>query len=163
MVALRQCAFDAPAKTKARLYGVTGKPQLFCPFREGLRPALIRQDMVARLVTGLLFIRSPAAVLRTVWTVIVDAVNRVIRRWIAHIGKENLEGFLPALADRYASPTVLRPLLVARIEAAREHSSPCGVCPGVATVTCGTVPREGGSGHFLAKAPARLGVVHGQG
>lgn len=84
---------------------------------------------------GLLFARSPATIVRRVWAVVIDAINRQIVG-IA-IGEcpiaEGLE-VVPLSTDGDASATIILPVGVGRREAAASHVLPdaIGTCMPVA-------------------------------
>src|SRR4051812_15268100 len=79
-------------------------------------------------VQCLLAIGRPAAVARLVVAVVVDAVERPVRRPLPHVAEEVLEG-IPALADRDASPAVALVAGGVRGVAAVAHRAPRGVRP----------------------------------
>lgn len=69
---------------------------------------------------------GPAAILRAIGAVVVDAVDRVGWRWArAHISEEVIERRAPAVAHGYASPAVVIPVRAISIEAACLQVAPC--------------------------------------
>src|SRR6185437_15930752 len=86
--------------------------------------------MPTSLVDGLLGLRCPAAVVRRIGTVVVDAVDAVfppLHRAQAHIRDEGINarhGVAPAVADGDAATPVIRVTNVAGVIAAGEHRTP---------------------------------------
>jgi hypothetical protein len=76
------------------------------------------------LVLTLLKGRSPAAVVGSVRTVVVDPLDRQPRRRFAHVFKESLKAGAPAAADRNASAAVVLEPLVLGVGAALFHRCP---------------------------------------
>ena len=67
----------------------------------------------SRSIVSLLEPRGPAAVIRRVRTIVVDAIKRVVRRRTrAHIGEKGFETCHPAIAHRNAAASVPMPLRV---------------------------------------------------
>ena len=83
-------------------------------------------------IAGLLFSRSPAAVLRSVVAVVVDAVQRQCRGPLAHV-LEKIGECLPSLANADPSFPVVSKFLAIRIEASSLHRSPDAVFRPVAS------------------------------
>ena len=76
-------------------------------------------------VGSLFFGRGPAAVIRLVIAVVVDAVNgQFSTRATAHILKKGSERMLPTITDRYSASPVVPPTFVVRIVAALAHGIP---------------------------------------
>lgn len=76
-------------------------------------------------VSGLLMARRPPTVLRGVWAIIVDPIDRVLRRGARpHVGIEGLEGVAPAVTDRDASATVAGVGLVVGVSTPLDRSLP---------------------------------------
>ncbi len=74
-------------------------------------------------VAALDFLASPTAVGGLVVPVIVDAVQRSVRRALAHVGKKIVEQ-LPRLAKGYAFSAVMLPAIVFRVGASLDHGGP---------------------------------------
>lgn len=76
-------------------------------------------------VPGLHRFIGPATVLRFIVSVIVNAIQRVVTRWLRpHVGEESRRRTDPPVADRDASATVVGELGIVRIETPLLHSSP---------------------------------------
>lgn len=85
------------------------------------------QQMVPPRISTLLSWRSPSAVLARVGTVVVDAINAVLRRGARpHVGIEVLKG-LPPLADGDAATAVPRKFTIPGIQAPLPHAGPDAV------------------------------------
>jgi hypothetical protein len=79
-------------------------------------------------IPGLLFRRSPAAVLRRVVAVIVHSVDRVLHgRASSHVGQERREVSLPARADGNSTSAVAVVAGRLRIRASVQHRAPRSV------------------------------------
>lgn len=103
-------------------------------------------------ILGLFFAGSPAAVVRTVRPVVVDALDGVAEaRALANVGKEAAE-VGPSLAYRDAASAVAIEVDSARIQAALPHGHPRAVGRGRALVRGVAVSGEGVS----VKAAATL-------
>ena len=75
----------------------------------------------------LLFWKRPSAILGRIWTVVVSAINPMLRRWLAaHVSEEVFER-IPAVAHCDASPAIVRELFVASIIAALLHCFPSAI------------------------------------
>ncbi len=80
----------------------------FAPVSKRFGYAIDGDVMSVPLIPGLLFAGCPAAILRAVRAVVVNAVNAVLRRRLcAHVSEEVLETVTPAVADRNASPAIV--------------------------------------------------------
>lgn len=109
-----------------------------------------------------LFLAScPAAIMRSVWTVCVDAVDRFAKGAFSHVGKEVGEQ-LPPFFNANPPAAVVVEVFIARVSAALKHCVPTVVCAAGALAVWG-VPMlsEGRHSSFGAdasgKAPARFG------
>lgn len=96
---------------------------------------------------------SPAAILGTVGTVVVDPIKRHAGRGLPHVGDEVLER-LPSLAYPYSPPAVVFEGLVVGVSAPLPHAAPCAIQFRVRR----TVRRVHGNCQFAHKATARRGV-----
>jgi hypothetical protein len=84
---------------------------------------------------SLLLGRRPPAVLRAIRTIVVDAVEGVLRAgFLPHVFRERAETLPPPLTDRYAAPAVSMEIFVLFIVAACAHAVPGLIqwVPGVA-------------------------------
>jgi len=69
-------------------------------------------------VVGLCFSVGPAAVLRRVWSVIIDALDGCASVWFwSHIGQEVLERIEPSVAERNASGSIAAVIWMSRVVA----------------------------------------------
>lgn len=123
----------APVGAKAHIYRTTWNASLFCPFRNGHGFSVMLKNLVAGVVSILDFLGSPAAVIGGVVSVVVDSVERMLRRWSgSHIGNKYLKG-LPGIAYANASAAVSCISMVFRSSASVVHVDPCSMlrCFGV--------------------------------
>ena len=118
---------------------------------------LLLPDASLSLIGSLLFSGSPAAILRRVIPVVVDAVKRQMFCWpSAHVCQEVFEG-MPATADANAAASVVLEEFMVRILTALHHVDPCDVlgclsARGVAVFLHPMVPR-------LARPPLDPGLA----
>lgn len=97
------------------------------PFAHAVRLAVVGQSNIDRFIVLLLSHRRPAAITRIVMAVIVDPIDRMLRRRARpHVAVEPLEIIRPLMADRNASRAVARPRTGATIKASRFHRMPYG-------------------------------------
>lgn len=95
-----------------------------CPLRNCLDTSVEFIQSFHASIQTLFASRSPMAVFRTVGSIIVNAINRVIARWSwPHIFIEISET-IPALADRDASSSVALVSMGFRIETAFPNAAP---------------------------------------
>lgn len=90
------------------------------------RPLSLNQHEHVRPSVAPLFLHGgPAAIVRRIGTIVVDAIKRMGgARLASHVGQEICEVGAPALADGNAAPAVLVPIFVLRIRRAIEHAAP---------------------------------------
>ena len=82
--------------------------------------------MSSASITSLLMPSRPAAVVRLVVTCVVDAVERLTFRPLAHIGQEVLK-LKPAFANSDAAATITFPVLRIRVPAAIQCRLPAAI------------------------------------
>jgi hypothetical protein len=121
----RQGVLDGPAQDVESLpekLGTDAKAP--APLADRRRLPVEGDETVTPLVLRLLTGGRPAAVLRAVRPVDVDAVDAVLLRWARpHVGQEVLEA-VPPLTHRDAAPTIIGIGCVLRIRAASAHPRP---------------------------------------
>jgi hypothetical protein len=104
-------------------------------------------------VRGLLFERRPSAVTWLIVSIIVDAINGVLRRWwLPHVSNECVKARHPSFAYRNASSAVVVIRLVSLKGASFAHPAPRIEGFGVSAAIFGCP----GFSQFLAKAAARI-------
>ncbi len=102
--------------------------RLSAPLRQGQISALIFVAFIFLGIARLLRWGGPSHVARLVIAVVVDAVNRMVRRWLAsHVLKERHELVAPSFTDGDASSTVAGEVLIVGVVAPRSHSIPLGI------------------------------------
>jgi hypothetical protein len=85
------------------------------------------------LVASLFQPSGPSAVLRTVWAVVVDAVNRMLIGWPwSHVSEECREVVPPMVADGDSSSTIVRIAFQVWLVATALNRAPCDVFNGMA-------------------------------
>jgi hypothetical protein len=76
-------------------------------------------------IVGLLFLVGPVAIRWRIWTIVVNAVNCVLRRWARpHVSIECREVVLPRLAYCNPPPAIRLVLVIFRVKTALFHESP---------------------------------------
>ena len=116
---------DRLAAAKARMDGMCWYSCDLSPlcYRHALSPQ--RKNAAFSSVSGLFLSAGPAAVLRRVAFLIVDAVNRMLRGGTpTHIFKERLEGISPALTHRNAAAAVSAVAAIVLIVTTLNHTNP---------------------------------------
>ena len=113
-------------------------------------------DNVVSPIVGLLFIRGPSAIFRTVRAVVVFAIKRKPFWPIPHVFPKVCKRKPPTSADFDASPSVSWVVFASRIATSIYHSIPRFICLGVRTsvLGCGPVYLK----HFDLDAPATCRV-----
>lgn len=117
----------------------------------------VNHDRV-RPIVGLLGLRCPAAVLRMVAAFIVDAINRVGRRWARpHVLVERQKAVQPSLAHGDALPCVLWMRPAAEVTAPSLYRDPRVIFCRLAEVMQLAAP-QGSEAIFLRLTPTRRPV-----
>lgn len=131
---LAQGAVNAPSEFQQALANTqTRNAKLLSPCAEGFGLPLERQHVVVALVSGLLGHRRPAAVIRFVWAVIVDAIQRVRLAWDwPHVFHKGAQGCAPAFAHGNTPPTVAVKRIVGFGVTPALHPKPDSVLPRLA-------------------------------
>ena len=125
---------------------------------ERLCRAVVNNVDVVALVDTLFFSCRPAAVLRGVWAVIIDALNAVFgARSTPHVGKELIERLLPAIANKNSTPAVIFVRLIRGVAAALSHVHPAYVLRAVRQSVARF--RLGYLGSRLAPAPRAFPTI----
>lgn len=96
---------------------------LCAPFRERFCLASVSNEAGASSVAGLLFVRGPSAIIRSVPFRPVDTVKRFAFRSLSHISKKVGE-ILPTITDRYFAEVIR----LGRAYTARLHGVPRSIC-----------------------------------
>lgn len=95
--------------------------EFLCPLGDGLRTPLIGHHAVPARVIHLIALRNPAAVIRRVRTVTVNALNRqAVPVRGTHVVDKSVE-HPPALAHLDSAAAIVRPVVGIRIRAAVPH------------------------------------------
>lgn len=100
------------------------------PLREGLCSTVNSQAPVVAFVVALDFMRRPSAITRFVVAVIVDAIDRVARWALSHVGQKIDERVTPSVAHGNTTCAVVMVTVVAREVAAAFRSIPRVICSG---------------------------------
>lgn len=101
--------------------------------------------LLSASIAGLFEACRPSAISRSVWTVVVYAVNAVIAGWaLAHVRVEQLKGMAPAVAHGNTAASVISPHLGARVRAAADYTTPSLIFPTGAAAGCMAMLDTGG-------------------
>ncbi len=120
----RKSTFDRPATEESDTQDSGWDTYFLAPLRKALGLSIERQNAVTTTIARLFMRGRPAAVVRFVVTIIVDAVNAVLARWSRpHILIKHLEG-MPAVAHFNSSPTVTEILGTRSTVASPDHAMP---------------------------------------
>lgn len=151
----RERALNSPAFSEAVVQDLPGlKAVDLRPLKQRPRLAIERERADVSPVPVLFEARGPHAILRTVWAVIVFALNGVVtRRSRSHVGVEGLKRGAPAIADDDSAGTVVREGLVGRAVATAFDLQPRGV---FARVLKSMRAAQGGA-NVLSKTAAAAG------
>ena len=104
-----QCILNGPSANKAHINGVGLYAKLFSPFVDVLGSSVKVQKGALATIADLRLGRGPAAILRAVVAIVVNAVNRIaLIRSRPHILVESRKVALPSFADLNPSAAVLR-------------------------------------------------------
>ncbi len=119
-----QRTFDRPAKPHALQQGVRFHSPNVRPLGKTSRRPLECQQVVFPTVSALLGACCPAAILRAVVAIVVDAINRMLRGGASpHVQEKHCEVF-PSIADSDAASTVVHVLGRGRVAATGAHPLP---------------------------------------
>lgn len=122
---LGQCFRQWPALIQTRSQGTCRNPRGACPFGERPRLTLPGQTAIRPFVVLLLSARGPAAIIRRVGAVIVDAVEGMLwTRTRSHITNECAEVAAPLFAHANPAGAVQSPALRAGRMASAERRFP---------------------------------------
>lgn len=121
----RRGTFSKPTKHRAAIESETKRP-----FGDSEGLSVVGESVTGPPIAALNFASRPSAVRRLVVSVVVDAIERMLPRWTwPHVAKEVLKS-PPSLADRDASPPVVRERAVKGVSAAPQHLRPRVVLSG---------------------------------
>lgn len=106
------------------------------PFLNRLGFSVVGDGSIRAFVLALFQPRGPSAIPRLVMAVVVDAIERVIRRAVAHVGKKCLKVVSPLLGHTNAATAVVIRVFMARVVAAFFRLKPRAVFPSSASSVC---------------------------
>lgn len=124
----RQSALYGPARAKSLIDRARIKSELSTPLGDVLTFAIVSKEVVGRFIVSLLMVSFPAAILRRVGTVIVDATKRVFGRgsW-SHVAQECRKVMQPFGADVNPALAVCKVPLIIRIRATILRADPTSI------------------------------------
>lgn len=106
-----------------------------CPVRQAERYAIVRDEVVVALISGLGRAVCPAAVLRRIRTVIVDSIDAVLDGWsLTHVGNECLEVIAPSIAHCDSTSTVGSKTMVRSVVTPSLYAGPYTIFDGLRCV-----------------------------
>ena len=101
--------------------------KFFAPLNSRFRFALKGNTDSGAFISSLFRSATPLTVIRRISSMVIEPFNRMAWRGaLAHVGKKILKG-VPSLANRNATPSVIRKRAVGRIVAPISHVSPNAV------------------------------------
>jgi hypothetical protein len=87
--------------------------------------AIVGDIVILARIVALFSAGSPSAIVRGVRPVIVNALDRMLRRWpLSHVGEEVVEGRVPSLAHDNPAPAIVRVDMGVGIVASGADASP---------------------------------------
>lgn len=120
-----QCTRDRPALAKAAKQGGSVEIEPFSPFSDSKRLPIVGNGMRGAAIATLLDTSSPSAVARLITAIVVNAVNRMIRRWSrSNIITERSEIVSPLIANSNATTAIVVKVAVIIVYAAFDNLRP---------------------------------------
>lgn len=116
-----QYATSIPTETNAVSNCVGMNTELACPLRDSHGFTIERQYMVDTCVVALFGNSRPSTILRRVWAIVVNAVERMPLWTHAHVIEKILKRFTPAVANFNASVAVILEAYIVRVVTSAEH------------------------------------------
>jgi len=127
----RYGSFWTPATLQALGDGGVFQPRMFRPFCQCAFYPEGFNDRIGAPISRLILSTHPATVIRRVWAVIVDSVQRMLTvRTKAHILDETFKGVAPTVAHRDASSSISKVVFVGTVIASALRVLPCLVFRG---------------------------------
>lgn len=121
------------------------------------RASCCLNEDVSPAIVSLLSLRCPPAIPRFVVAIVVDAIERVRRRWPrSHISQESREVITPRFADRDPAPTVQGVFRIAPRITAALGVAPAFVFRRMAAIAAGPVRQRTITGLFRSETPTTL-------
>lgn len=121
----RNNSFDIPSATNSIIEHIPRQSEVFGPFSE--RPSFSSKSnqMIISTVSLLLFSGSPSAIFGRIRTIIINAVQRMLRgRFQAHIFKKQYKIYTPTSTDDDASSSIFRIIFRMCIQTTIQKSTP---------------------------------------
>lgn len=123
-----QGSFYIPAKDKSLLNGSPRESKLSSPVSDTEALAVEVNQPDISLVVGLFKPGGPSAVFGAIWSVVIDAINRMFwGRPQSHVSQKVWERVTPPVAHRNASGSVLMPRFVGHVLATGFQVNPAFV------------------------------------
>jgi hypothetical protein len=107
-------------------------------------------------ISSLLSTSSPLAVIRAIGSIVLDTLQRVILRTLAHVRKESSVVMKPSFAHGYTTPAIVFVVFCAGICASLLHVDPCFVF-GAPRASVISVSRQPLAIDFDRETAARIG------
>lgn len=152
----RQGGLNAPATLQAKADHARSGSDVLRPFARGSGSSVERDGGVGARVLALFASCGPAAIVRRVRAVVVDALNRVLVGWSwPHIGQKSLKAIEPSSAHGDASAAVVLEPFVTGVYAALPCCRPHGI---FRHQSVANFQAQGGSQSFNTKAATANGL-----
>jgi hypothetical protein len=122
---IHQCELHRPSSAEATAHSLVLHSKLATPSSQRTNLTANFDCSRARSIVGLLFLRRPAAIFWAVVPIVIDAINRMFKRWArTHVAIEVFERISPTIANGYSTTPVSRKLAALRVVASLLHCSP---------------------------------------
>jgi len=97
---------DRPAMFKSQSDQVSIRPKVARPLSNSFSDSIECQPSIVTPIIGILFRCDPAAIIRRIWAIVVNAIKLGTWWFGSHVGVEIDKGLCPSFADCDASRTV---------------------------------------------------------
>lgn len=121
----RQCVLGGPSILQSGANSSAIDAKVKAPFRQRFSMSVNFNHPAVASIARLFTFRRPAAIARTVRSIVVVALDRVEACWsAAHVGQESVKIVEPLLADRDSATAVVGKEFAITVAASRFHSAP---------------------------------------
>ena len=124
MTRLKNRSLFIPSAKQSLVDQIAVSAKFIAPLLDGLSLSVHCDEPIGSRVVRLLFARRPAAVLRRVIAVNVDADDCATGRSAPHVVSKRAEGLAPSVADFDSAPAISGIAVVGRVATATQHVLP---------------------------------------
>ena len=116
-----------PSQFQSGAYALLRNIQFPTPLHHCLGFALKSHQAIVTFVIGLFFLCAPFAILRRIVTIVINAVNRMIRAWsFAHVGKKVFK-LQPTVTNSNTASSIVHPLTQSGVATSAPHPLPTAI------------------------------------